>query len=85
MAHNKVTIKGDSAHALTEALIKKPAETYAELGKSIGMIRPRDITIERDGSITIDDPDFVKELETRSASVSPEVGFFDTNCSCNPK
>lgn len=78
-------IRGESARALSEALIKKPAETYAELGNSIGIVRPHEISIDTDGSVIISNPAIATELQKRMAGVDPTVAFFDTNCSCNPK
>lgn len=78
-------IRGASARAFSEALIKKPAETYAELGSSIGIVRPHEISIDADGSVVISNAEVATELQKRMVGVDPTVAFFDTNCSCNPK
>lgn len=75
-------VKGDSARVLTQALITKPAETFAEMGNSFGVVRPTDITIEADGSLLIRDKTVATELAKRLSGVDPTVAFFDTNCSC---
>ena len=77
------TVKGDSAKALAQALISKPSETYAEMGAAFGVVRPADIAVNADGTISIHNPGIAKELSKRlAAGIDPSVAFLDTNCSC---
>lgn len=75
-------VRGDSARVLTQALITKPAETFAEMGSEFGVVRPTDITIEADGSVLISDKTVATELAKRLSGADPTVAFFNTNCSC---
>ena len=78
----KAVLSGDAACTLTESLIQKPAETFAELASNFGIIRPSELSVSPDGKLTISNPDAVRKISEAITTKGGDAGFFDTNCSC---
>ena len=77
-----VKFTGTGGAALAQSLVQKNGLSLAELAHSFGFIHPTDISIEKDGSVTIKNANAAKKVEGMLQSGISAETIFDTNCQC---